>query len=61
MKDIFELSTSIDKLISSGSFTRNDVREFAGEERSDDVSLDEYVLTRNYMSLEGGENNEENN
>lgn len=61
VKDIFELSTSIDKLISSGSFTRNDVREFAGEERSDDVSLDEYVLTRNYMSLEGGENNEENN
>lgn len=61
VSDIFELSGSIDKLISSGSFTRNDIRDFAGQERSDDPKLDEYVLTKNYSTLEGGENKNEGN
>ena len=56
VKDIFELAEPIDKLIASGAFTRNHVREFAGEERSENPALDEYVLTKNYQSVEGGEN-----
>lgn len=56
VKDILDLAEAIDKLVASGAFSRNDVREFAGEERSDNPALDEYVLTKNYQSVEGGEN-----
>ncbi|KEF40123.1 phage portal protein, HK97 family [Schinkia azotoformans MEV2011] len=55
-KEIIELAESIDKLVASGTFTRNEVREMVGAERSDNHKLDEYVITKNYQSVEGGEN-----
>lgn len=55
-KEIIELAEAIDKLVASGTFTRNEVRELVGAERSDNTALDEYVITKNYTSVEGGEN-----
>nr|GGG64711.1 phage portal protein [Virgibacillus oceani] len=57
--NLFDLATAIDKLVSSGTFTRNEVREEAGHERSDDPNLDKFIITKNYQKaneLEGGEN-----
>jgi HK97 family phage portal protein len=59
-KEIIELAEAIDKLVASGTFTRNEVRELVGAERSDNTALDEFVLTKNYTgvdneSVEGGE------
>ncbi|MEG0381549.1 MAG: phage portal protein, partial [Kurthia sp.] len=59
VKSVLELSEAIDKLVASGSFTRNEVREIAGKERSDNPALDEFVLTKNYNSVKGGENKDE--
>ena len=59
VKSVLENSEAIDKLIASGAFTRNEVREFAGKERSDNPKLDEFVLTKNYNSVEGGESKNE--
>lgn len=58
--DIFELAESIDKLIGSGTFNRNELRKKLGEEPVDQAELDEFVLTKNYETagqnnLEGGD------
>jgi len=58
--DIFELAESIDKLIGSGTFNRNELRKKLGEEPIDQAELDEFVLTKNYETagqnnLEGGD------
>lgn len=59
--DIFELATSIDKLVSSMAFSPNDIREELGRERVDDERMDKYYLTKNYAenkdveTMEGGE------
>lgn len=57
-----EHSEAIDKLVSSGSFTRNEVRIMLGEEPSDNPELDEYLVTKNYekanengSTLKGGD------
>ncbi|MGN7392825.1 phage portal protein [Peribacillus frigoritolerans] len=58
VKDIFELAAAFDKLIASGTFTRNELREEAGFNRSDNPKLDEFILTKNYESIDepkGGE------
>ena len=57
-KDIIDNAEAVDKLIASGAFTRNEVRELFGAERSDNPTLDEFVITKNYQSAsatEGGE------
>ncbi len=60
-KDPLELAEAVDKLIASGSFSRNEVRVMVGHEKSDDPELDKYVITKNYQSasaastVEGGE------
>lgn len=55
--NIFALAESIDKLISSGSFNKNEVRAAAGYEAVD--GGDEFVITKNYQSedeiTKGGE------
>lgn len=59
VKDIFELAAAFDKLIASGTFTQNELREEAGFNRSDNPKLDEFILTKNYESIDepkGGEN-----
>lgn len=58
-KSVIENAEAVDKLVASGAFTRNQVRELFGEERSDDPELDKFVITKNYQStdsVEGGEN-----
>ena len=63
IKSIFDIANSIDKLIASGAFSRNDVREEIGKDRVDDPELDKYVLTKNYQTVDstkGGEKENEN-
>lgn len=57
-KDLIDHAEAVDKLVASGAFTRNEVRELFGAERSDDPELDKFVITKNYQSadsVEGGE------
>ena len=58
-KNPLEVADAVDKLIGSGAFNRNEVREMVGEERVDHPALEEYVLTKNYESVEGGEKENE--
>lgn len=58
-KSIFDIANSIDKLIASGAFSRNDVREEVGKERIDDPELDKYVLTKNYETIESNKKSDE--
>ena len=65
-KDPLEHAEAVDKLISSHAFKPNQVLMMFGEEPSDDPSMDEYYVTKNYMtsnqqdkSLEGGEDDED--
>ena len=53
-----EMADAADKMVASGAWSRNEVREKFGDERVDDPELDEYVLTKNYekISSKGGEN-----
>ncbi|WP_074734306.1 phage portal protein [Halobacillus karajensis] len=56
--NLFDLASSIDKLVSSGAFTGNEIRREAGHEDSEDPKLDKHIVTKNYQemgSLEGGE------
>ncbi|WP_243122157.1 phage portal protein [Clostridium thermarum] len=60
--DLLDVSTSIDKLISSGCFTINDIRKIVGEEPVDEEWANQFFMTKNYASvedllkgLEGGE------
>lgn len=57
-ESLFDLATSIDKLISSGGFTRNEIRDEAGYERVDDPELDRFIMTKNYEK-EGESDSEE--
>lgn len=56
---IFDIADKVDKLVSSGAFTGNEIREEAGHERSNDPKLDEHYITKNYEKMnsdEGGDN-----
>ncbi|MGY3716778.1 phage portal protein [Sutcliffiella cohnii] len=58
-KSAIENANNADKMVASGAWSRNDVREKFGDERVDDPRMDEYVITKNYQTLdelEGGEN-----
>ncbi|MGL4008877.1 phage portal protein [Staphylococcus nepalensis] len=64
-KDPLELADAVDKLVSSSTFTPNQVLIMLGEEPSDDPQMDKYFVTKNYTtsnqqdeSLEGGEDDE---
>lgn len=60
--DLLSVSTAIDKLIGSGAFCVNDIRELVGEQPIDEDWAWQHFITRNYMpfdealSLQGGEN-----
>ena len=58
--DVFALATSVDKLISSGAFTRNEIRNELNYPSVD--GGDEFIITKNYepSELKGGEKDEEN-
>ncbi|MFC4387513.1 phage portal protein [Gracilibacillus marinus] len=58
-KSAIDNANNADKMVASGAWSRNDVREKFGDERVDDPRMDEYVITKNYQTLdelEGGEN-----
>lgn len=60
-RDPLQLSEAIDKLVASGTFTRNQVRIMTGEEPVDDPELDKFIITKNLQSADafkGGELNE---
>lgn len=60
-RDLIQHAEAVDKLVASGAFTRNEVRELFGAERSDNPELDKFVITKNYQAastVEGGEKNE---
>lgn len=58
-RDIFDLSTAVDKLISSGAFNGNEIRSELGYETTDEEIHSTYIITKNYQSsdeaLEGGD------
>lgn len=57
-KSVIDNAEAVDKLVSSGAYTRNEVRVKFGDEPSDNPDLDEFVITKNYQTagaLEGGE------
>jgi len=57
-QSIFDLATSIDKLISSSAFTGNEIRLEVGYEASDDPNLNKHYITKNYAEMstdKGGE------
>lgn len=57
-RDIFDLSTAVDKLRASGIMNGNEIRAELGLEKVDNEMLDAYVITKNYTSEEtskGGE------
>lgn len=56
---LFDLANSIDKLVSSGTFTGNEVRQEAGYEPSDDPNLDKHYITKNYTEMQPNEGGEE--
>lgn len=58
-KDPIDSAEAVDKLVSSGVYTRNEVREKFGDERSEDERLDEFVITKNYQTLDDFEGGEE--
>ena len=47
-----DVSEAIDKLIASGAFTRNEVREMVGYEKSDEQDMDTFVITKNYQTVD---------
>jgi HK97 family phage portal protein len=55
---LFDLATSIDKLVSSGAFTGNEIRMEAGYEPSADSKLDKHYITKNYQEMDSGEGGE---
>ena len=55
VKSVTEDAEAVDKLVASGAYTRNEVREKFGDERVDDPELDKYVITKTYQPVEGGE------
>lgn len=58
-KNALDVADAIDKLIASSAYTANEIREKLGDERSEDPALDRHVITKNYESIKGGENNAE--
>ena len=64
--NVIENAEAVDKLVASGAYTRNEVRMKFGDEPGDNPQLDEYVLTKNYQTVDseankGGEKDENEN
>lgn len=53
-QNLFDIAASVDKLVSSGAFTGNEVRQEAGYEPSADPKLDKHYITKNYTEMETG-------
>lgn len=68
--DIFDVAAPIDKLISSGALTINDILQVIGKPKIDETWADQHFMTKNYSEIgailkgiteeNGGENSENN-
>ena len=61
--DVFDIATSVDKLISSGFATPDEARVFAGLEPTGEAAMQQHYFTKNYATIDesataGGETNE---
>ena len=56
-ESIFDLAVAIDKLVSSGTFNRREIRGEAGFDTPDGEEFDKFYITKNYME-EGAQNSE---
>lgn len=58
-RDVFDLATAVDKLVSSGVFNGNELRSELGYEMTDEEIHKKYFITKNYTTadeaLEGGD------
>lgn len=54
--DLLSVSTSVDKLISSGAFTINDIRKLCGEQPVDEDWANQFFMTKNYVPIEQAAN-----
>lgn len=50
--DLLNVSSSIDKLISSGAFTINDIRKLVGDQPIAEDFADQHYMTKNYATVE---------
>ena len=50
--DIFDIATPVDKLISSGAFTINDIRRMIGEPEITEDWADQHFITKNYSTIQ---------
>lgn len=50
--DIFDIATPVDKLISSGAFTINDILEVLGRPKIDESWADQHFMTKNYSEIQ---------
>lgn len=50
--DIFDIATPIDKLISSGAFTINDILEVLGKPRIEEDWANQHFMTKNYSKIQ---------
>ena len=57
-ESIFDLAVAIDKLVSSGTFNRREIRGEAGFDTPDSEEFDKFYITKNYME-EGKEDSEQ--
>ena len=57
-ESIFDLAVAIDKLVSSGTFNRREIRGEAGFDTPDIEEFDKFYITKNYME-EGKEDSEQ--
>lgn len=50
--DLLDVATAIDKLISSGCFTINDIRRVIGADEIDEPWANQFFMTKNYSTIE---------
>lgn len=50
--DLLSVSTAIDKLIASGAFSVNDIRELVGEPKISEEWADQHFMTKNYQDVQ---------
>jgi len=51
--DVLDMASSVEKLISSGCYSVNEIREILGEEKINEPWADEHLLTKNIGALPG--------
>ena len=57
--DVLEMANAVDKLIASGFYSTNELRENTGEQRIPEAWADKHTRTKNYETIEGGGNSNE--